>query len=174
MNEITDAFGYWLAGFTDGEGSFLIGKRNGRGPYASYRCGFQIKLRDDDRAILSKIRNILGIGKIYNSSARICGSHVHRPTVDFHVYSFNECAQLVKVFEKYPLRAKKQNDFAVWKLAVAELQKPLDCRDADLLEYYFQKIKRVRQYEAADALPKPKKIELQLGIEFYGNGSSPA
>lgn len=166
MKEITDAFGNWFAGFTDGEGCFCIGKRNYKNRCAQYQCRFAINLRDDDKPILEKIRDTLGIGFVYDRPAYFRPSRNAQALSDFCLQSIKECAQLVKFFEKYPLQAKKQNDFAIWKLAVAELQKPLDCRDADLLEYYFLKIKQVRQYAAQAELPRPKKIELQLSIEF--------
>jgi hypothetical protein len=51
--------GEWLAGFTDGEGCFAIG-RNGRG----YKCSFHIKLRADDLPLLECIRETLVFGRI--------------------------------------------------------------------------------------------------------------
>lgn len=166
MKEITDAFGNWLAGFTDGEGCFAIHKDNRHSSCAKYRCLFEISLRDDDKAVLFKIRNMLRIGIIYARPVQTSGSCNTRPQTVFYVSAIGDCAKLVKVFSKYSLQAKKQRDFAIWKQAVKELQKPFKRRDADLLEYYFLKIRQVRQYEAQEELPKPKKIELQLSIEF--------
>ena len=58
-----EQFGYWLAGFTAGEGHFgagLVKKKSG-GPSDS-KCIFWIRLRDDDEAVLQAIKARLGIG----------------------------------------------------------------------------------------------------------------
>ena len=88
------------------------------------------------------------------------------PQIVFQISAVDECAKLVEIFEKHPLRSKKQRDFAIWKQAVAELQKPVDQRNADLLEYYFLKIQEVRRYEKQEELERPKIKKLQLTIEF--------
>lgn len=166
MNEITDYWGGWFAGFTDGEGCFSIRKFNRDHPCAGYNCQFRINLRDDDREILEEIQRRLGIGAIYDKPAYTNDGRNNQPSTEFHVAAIAECAELVKVFETYPLRAKKRQDFDIWKLAVAEIAKPIDCRSADLLDYYFLKIKEVRQYE----MPvKPIRLTIrpsQLIIDF--------
>lgn len=144
MIEITDAEGYWISGFVAGEGCFIIHKWNRENPCINYGCRFQINLRDDDRAILEEIRDTLGIGKINDLSASTRDGLNRRPQTIFNVYALAECAELVKLFETYPLRAKKGKDFEIWRKMVRELQKPVDCRDAELLEYYYLKIKEVR------------------------------
>lgn len=163
LNELWES---WFAGFTDGEGCFGIGKRNKTNPCANYQCRFEIGLRDDDRAILKEIRDTLGFGKIYDRPVYPSDKPNVHPGVVFRIDPINDCAELVKVFERNPLRAKKKQDFEIWKSAVAELQKPIDCRDALMLDYYFCKIKEVRQYEAQEELPKPIVIDLQLTIKF--------
>ena len=178
MNEIDDNFGNWLAGFTDGERCFRISKwnKNKRNPSACYGCQFKIGLRNDDRPILEEIRDTLGIGFIRDQVANTYGGHNNQALAIFQVYTTAECVKLVKLFKKYPLRAKKQHDFLVWKEAVKELQKPIACRSPDKLEYYFLKIKQVRQYEVQDDLEKPAPRsgipqggtikELQITIKF--------
>lgn len=166
MKEISDAFGYTLAGFTAGEGCFLIHKCNRPNLRASYHCRFHIELRDDDRAYLKELQHTLQMGKIYDMPARPRPSRNGQPTARLVIYAINECIQLVRFFEKYPVPTKKRGDFEIWKQAVFELQKPWDCRDVELLEYLFLKIKEVRQYDVQEALPRPIKIDLQLTIEF--------
>lgn len=67
MKEITDYWGGWFAGFTDGEGCFTISKRNYENPPTNYLCRFTIRLRDDDKDILEEIHNQLEIGSIFLS-----------------------------------------------------------------------------------------------------------
>lgn len=166
MKVITVEFGSWFAGFTDGEGSFQIIKRNRRSPCANYECRFSIQLRDDDRPILDEIRNTLGFGTTRDKPFYPGATCNARPLAEFYVCAVKDCAKLAMMFETYPLRAKKRHDFEVWKQAVAELTKPADCRDPLMLDYYFHHIKEVRQYDEQEALVKPITINLQLTIDF--------
>ncbi len=164
--KVSDAFGYWFSGFTDGEGCFEIGKRNGRNPCANYKCHFTISLRDDDQFILEAIHGILDIGTIRNVPARTNDARNRQPQVEWVAYAIADCAKLVEIFERFPLQAKKQKDFSVWRCAVVELQKPVSNRNPELLDYYFHRIRQVRQYEASQAIPKPVIVDTQLMIDF--------
>lgn len=105
-------FGYWLAGFTDGEGHFRV-QRHERG---SHTCVFQIKTRDDDRAALERIRRFVGAGVIYEGE----GSGNANPQCAYIVQDKEGCARIVALFRKYPLAAKKALDFEIWAEAVEE------------------------------------------------------
>jgi hypothetical protein len=110
-----DAFFHWFAGFTDGEGSFSITRRVERGKNRyGYTCSFQLRLRADDYKILVEVRNKVGVGNIYadRDHSRL------NPTVVYAVSAREDCRVLVDIFDKYPLRAKKASDFAIWRLAV--------------------------------------------------------
>lgn len=165
MRDITEFWAGCFAGFTAGEGCFIIDKQNTRNPRANYYCRFDIGLRDDDRAYLKEIQHILQMGKIYDRPARTNDGHNRQPQALFVIAAIEDCVQLVRFFEKSPIPGKKQNDFAIWKQAVFELQKPWDCRDADLLDYYYHAIRAVRQYDEQDELVKPITVNLQLTIE---------
>jgi len=110
--EVSDAFGHWIAGFTDGEGHFdgiMIINQNG---YRQLNMSFQINLRADDKPILEMIHNTLGVGHLFHRPR-------HPPTKPQTLYVVRRTADLyhviVPLFEKYPLRAKKRKDFEVWK-----------------------------------------------------------
>lgn len=105
-----DGFGYWLAGFIDGEGCFTI-QRVKKG---SWYCRFAIRVRDDDSAIIQKIQEETGIGRVCPVSAR----GTSRAQVAWVVVSKADCIKLVALLDQYPLRAKKRHDFAIWKRAV--------------------------------------------------------
>ena len=114
-------FGYWLAGFTDGEGCFRV-QRHERG---THTCAFQIKLRDDDRAVLERIRRFVGAGTI----AAVDDDSPSKPQARYVVQDKDECARLVALFRKHPLTAKKALDFEVWTEAVEEwLDRPRGSR----------------------------------------------
>lgn len=106
-----DTFGHWLAGFIDGEGCFLIETTR---PSATHYCAFRLEVRADDRPILDEIRERLGIGKI-----RECRRGTYHGAI-WAVQNKADCASLVGFLDRYPLRAKKARDYAVWREAVAE------------------------------------------------------
>lgn len=108
---IDNDFGHWVAGFVDGEGCFFMVpvKRPG-----GYRPGFSLSVRADDAAIVLEICEKLGVGTTHYYQAT-SGSRVIR----WHVQAQKDCQRLVEFFEQFPLRAKKSNDFRVWKQAVA-------------------------------------------------------
>jgi hypothetical protein len=112
-----DAFGYWLSGFTDGEGCFhgrVVPSRQ----KSSIIVSFSIALRADDLRILEEIRQALGVGGIYPVPSR---EENWQPQ---YMYSVNDKKDLAQViiphFEKYPLRSKKTRDFVIWKRLVLE------------------------------------------------------
>lgn len=106
-------FGDWLAGFVDGEGCFRLHvERNGN----YYACHFQIKLRRDDRTILDKIKAYIGVGYVKNVDPEK-GSK-SKPCAIYLVDSRDGCTRIRDIFNRFPLRAKKARDFAVWSIAL--------------------------------------------------------
>lgn len=59
---VAPSFGYWFAGFTDGEGCFQIHQKNAPNP--SWCCTFAIALRADDIDVLEGIGRWLTIGSL--------------------------------------------------------------------------------------------------------------
>lgn len=113
--DVDTAFGHWLAGFIDGEGHFNIGrqKRNG---YYGYQLQFQMKVRLDDREVIEEIHRRTGIGWLCFPKRREAGNT--RPQVGWGVSSLTDCLALVALIDRFPLRAKKQRDYTIWREAV--------------------------------------------------------
>lgn len=117
--EVPDDFGHWLAGWIDGEGSFIITRKNehhGTG-YVSYAPYFDLKVRDDDEGLIREIIAVTGIGYTYRRPSR-GASH---PMFGWRVQGRDQTARLVEILDHFPLRSRKAADFAIWRQAVITL-----------------------------------------------------
>ena len=109
-----DAFGHWLAGFADGEGSFFLGyaRARGRGT-ASPHARFQILLRADDLPILLDIQSHLACGRLYvydREKRRAAGHSTSENSATFSVGNILDLAEIVVPhFDRYPLRAERRD-----------------------------------------------------------------
>ena len=116
---VDDTFGHWFAGLVDGEGCFHarahIRKRDGAHCLVVY---FSLKLRADDKPMLEMIRETLGIGYIYTYEREKLSIY---PQSDYRIAHRKELKNvLIPVFDQYPLRSKKVNDYQVWRRIVLE------------------------------------------------------
>lgn len=110
-----ESFGHFIAGFTAGEGSFVISERDDRRD----RFSFQIALEANDRQILEDIEDYFGVGAVreYESRDKNWQAEVQ--------YAVQNVGQLVKViipfFELYPLHdTLKREQYQGWKTALYE------------------------------------------------------
>jgi hypothetical protein len=102
----------WFAGFTDGEGSFNINeKRVGTACY--YRPMFTIGLRADDAAVLAELQREFG-----GSLRFVKPRQKDKAKVHWDVAAKTDLAKLIGYFDAFPLRAKKANDYSIWRQAV--------------------------------------------------------
>jgi hypothetical protein len=106
-------FGHWLAGFIDGEGSFVISSNN----LGGYRVCFGVHIRGDDRPVLEECVDRTGIGYLVDRSPSP-GRVKENPTTGWSVVRKLDCQRLVEILDRYPLRAKKARDYAIWREAV--------------------------------------------------------
>ena len=170
-----EAFGHWLAGFIDGEGFFQLYEAAHKRTYAAR---FNIKLRDDDRPVLRMIQATLGGGRIYQEPGFRAGASpvaIYRLT---HITILKNT--LVPLLERCPLRAKKQNDFEVWKKAVAYIyditQRPRPRlpnswggtlprwtdEDRAYLGFLKQRLQEVRTYDPELAVVESGPVQLRM------------
>lgn len=136
---VTSEFGNYLAGLTDGEGSFNSNvKKTGRG--YSLEASFKITLREDDSDIILLIREMLGFGYIVHYKH----SNASKPSTTFETSRHADSMRLVELFDKYPLRAKKKRDYAIWREFVLERNNPHP--DINKLIALSDEIVKVRKY----------------------------
>lgn len=120
-----EGFAYWLSGFADGEATFglrICRQQNKLNCLALFR----ITLRDDDADTLRMIHSFWQCGRLTlsdNSRSKIKNA---KPIAIYGVQSVADLTNIViPHFERYPLRAKKRNDFLIWRKGVdlmAEIQ----------------------------------------------------
>jgi hypothetical protein len=165
VTDVDPAFGNWLAGFIDGEGSFGI-ISNG-----SLQPRFSLAVRDDDLAIVEEVAARTGIGSVYLTVDGRPGAH---GVVQWNVFRKRDQQLLVALLEAFPLRAKKRRDFDVWKVAV---RAHTSCRQgmpklaAQRAQWRLRELKRQIENgrlhpadagEAADDVPVDDQLELDL------------
>lgn len=108
--------GYYLAGFTDGEGSFNISFRPRQDYPIPWKVSLSFNVSQKDRVILALFKRYLG-----------CGTLRGRPdgVWYYEVTNLNAVVEnVIPFFERFPfLSAKKKRDFAKFKQIVALMQR---------------------------------------------------
>lgn len=97
------SFYEWFGGFTDAEGTFYFKKQNN----LHYVFIYQITLHVDDVDVLTRIKDILGLGKITISKS-VCAYTINKQ---------EEIKEIIKIFTKYPLNSTKRLNFLAFKEA---------------------------------------------------------
>lgn len=124
MFDNREAFGYWLSGFTDGEGNFHLarhGKSLKDGPSNGFQAFFRINLRMDDCGILEQVREYFGCGSLFYW-VRDREHLNHSAQVKFQIGSAPMLARtVVPHFDRFPLRSKKSEDYVLWREAVLRI-----------------------------------------------------
>ena len=113
---MNDAFGYWLAGFMDGESCFTIYRNPGFGnrEHGSWSCMMSLSLRDDDSRLIRRIHQLTKIGDLLErpSQARA------QPQLEWRVRRKADCFRLIEILDRYPLQSKKAKDYDLWRQAM--------------------------------------------------------
>lgn len=108
---------YWLAGFVEAEGCFLVEV----GAHKTHKSSYQVKL---NFSISQHIRDTLLIESLIKFLG--CGYIVNRPDreiAEYRVVSLNDTTgKIIPFFQMYPLQGSKQIDFEAY-CKVADLMK---------------------------------------------------
>ena len=108
VKRIPERIGYYLAGFTDGEGSFNVSFRR-RGDYQMpWKVSLCFNVSQKDRVILALFKRHLGCGTLRGRSDGVWY---------YEVNNLNAiCENVIPFFERFHfLSAKKKRDFAKFK-----------------------------------------------------------
>lgn len=102
----------WAAGFIDGEGYFRIAKQMQRMAGAFVPI-FGIGLRIDEVPIITTLHAAFGGSIAYKPAVGAA-----KPTVQWTVSGKADLMRVVEYLDRFPLRAKKARDYAIWREAV--------------------------------------------------------
>jgi len=131
----------WLVGLTEGEGCFIIGKRQDT---SYYYLRFVITLRADDTPILRTIQKTLGFGSVIHRALNYENAK-HGDIARFVVSKNSDLVKLVKLFNTCEFRTKKKRDYEIWKTCVDIRQLRSNCNHP-YLSYAYDEVRRIRKY----------------------------
>lgn len=162
---MNDAFGNWLAGFVDGEGCFSL---NACGPLTlagtrAIKCSLTVSLRADDLPILEEARELTGCGTVRTADYS-GGVPNHWPRAVWVVCDRQGSSRICDLFDRYPLRAKKARDYALWREAVYEWN-GLNRRER--MEAFKVALSGIRRYESRHrplAVPTPAHEQTSMEV----------
>lgn len=101
---------YYVTGFTDAEGSFLINIQSRSGLKLGYSVSlsFKLKLHSKDSELLERIFNFFNVGKIYTRKDGY---------IEYIVNSMKDMEIIKNHFDNYPLITQKLSDYKIFKSA---------------------------------------------------------
>jgi hypothetical protein len=110
MNKLIKLDPWFVTGFADAEGSFLLNILRNKelkvGWVVNFR--FQISLHQKDHVLLEQIKTYLGVGNIHKHGSQ---------SLQFRVSYKKDLKVIIDHFDKYPLITKKRADYELWKKA---------------------------------------------------------
>ena len=143
---------YFITGFSDGEGSFVIIIRRNSKFKIGWRieARFQIGLHPRDQAILELIQSYFGLGMI---------SKLDETSVEYRVTRLQDLIKIIDHFNKYSLITQKRADFILWKEVVE-----LISRKEHLTTEGLQQIVNIRATVNWGLTDKLKRLSLILSL----------
>jgi hypothetical protein len=108
LDSIPPRIGYYLAGFVDGEGSFIVSVRRRTDHAMGWQVDLTFNVSQKERHILAYFKRYLG-----------CGRFQQRPDGIFYFVVSNQHAiheRVIPFFERFAfLSQRKQSNFAIFK-----------------------------------------------------------
>lgn len=108
LDSIPPRIGYYLAGFVDGEGSFIVSVRRRQDHASGWQVDLTFNVSQKERHILAYFKRYLG-----------CGRFQQRPDGIFYFVVSNQRSiqeRVIPFFERFPfLSQRKQSNFAIFK-----------------------------------------------------------
>lgn len=100
---------WWVTGFIDGEGSFIISLFKNKGIVGwEVKLIFQVELHKNDIKLTEDVKNFFETGKIYEKREQ---------SAQFRIESQKKLLRIIDHFDKFPLRTQKHADYKLFKEA---------------------------------------------------------
>ena len=111
LKDINPKDGYYIAGFTDGEGSFNLSIKKRKDYTGEWKITASFNISQKDRVILAWIKNILGCGTLRERNDGV---------VYFEVTNITSLKEkIIPFFTKYGfISSKKKTNFSIFKRIV--------------------------------------------------------
>jgi len=104
----------YIVGLSDGEGSFCVYVRKPEKQtwHTRVECHYYIKLREDDKPLLMKVKNFFRCGRVdFQKEYR----ENQRDNYRYQVSSLRELREtIIPFFERHPLQSKRKKDFSLF------------------------------------------------------------
>lgn len=169
MNDLQ--FGWWFAGFVDGEGCFTWRKKG-----KSVQPQFAINMRADQLSILEMCQERFTVGNIYHNkpqvSVNIKGKVAHsKPQVMWQVRRKSDLLRLVSHFDKFPPQASKKSEYYIWRELVLEYSKHRNLKDHNRINVLAKVLTDAKAYNPDDApIVIPVREWEQLNLDRLDGG----
>lgn len=139
---------YWISGFIDGEGCFLIQVNKNANMTQGYHIlpEFRLVQHGRDKLLLHRIRDYFGCGVVRKNSSK------NRAILEWRVRDRVGIKKLVYHLSRYPLQTKKKKDF----LKFCTILQMLDVKSVDI--DLIKKIKSTMNRGSSKDLESPETI----------------
>jgi hypothetical protein len=108
ISELDQGF---LAGFFEGEASFVVQEQNAG---QSYSCGAIVRVRDDDQDVLEWLVALTGVGRMYRVPARATS----KPQVAWHIDTQHDCVEIGRLLAHCGFHGRRAAELEIWMDAV--------------------------------------------------------
>lgn len=149
--------GYRLAALADGEGCFVIARQVPKSRSTGifnrpitprFRCEFVVNLRADDLEFLWRMRDLTGLGSIYESTPKQTPGRRNNPKARWVVNRKEDCGALIAWFDAYPLWSKKRHEYAIWREAALRWLRP-EFIHTETWQRSYDDLRKLRAYKEA-------------------------
>lgn len=147
----SEHFKSWLSGFIDGEGCFSLRKNTSKPGF--FIVTFTLSLRADDYKIIEEIKKYFGCGdsRFFQPKKDWRMNQPPKLQVRYRIEGVTKCKKVIEHFDKYPLLAKKNKDYQIWKEAILLLSEKMHLKGKrDYLYMLCEEIKRAREYRGIE------------------------
>jgi hypothetical protein len=154
--------GNLLAGFLEGEIHLAIREQNAG---QSLSCLAQLNVRDDDAEILEWIIAMTGLGTL----GRVPAQRTSKPQIRWCVVTRADCAELVRLLERFSFHGRKRLEFDRWSRAVRvwNSDSPSRCAELREIKAELHDLRRYSDYCLANATSLPNLTALQGYISGF-------